>query len=264
MPLLTRCEKRTAPSLQEKREWVCGPAHCSPGSFQEALAGSLTLVSLSGCLLSQAMAAQLVVVLLALTSLGAASELDCKELVKPLVLDSHSPIYGKWVLHVGSWDQPGLKSDLVSVNSSWLELSASSDSRVITLYWADRLNDKCLQGLANVTISGIPTHFTFNIHGHTSYHDGKFYETCADCLLSEDTTLLPDGQSKGRYLYLFTRTGALEPSELETFKKQAECLKFLPEYYFVGTDLCPDDRKAASPDVEDAENSETDTQPTAK
>lgn len=47
---------------------------------------------LSGCLLSRAMAAQLVVALLALTSLGAASEPDCKELVKPLVLDSHSPV----------------------------------------------------------------------------------------------------------------------------------------------------------------------------
>lgn len=38
------------------------------------------------------MAAQLVVALLALASLSAASELDCKELVKPLVLDSHSPV----------------------------------------------------------------------------------------------------------------------------------------------------------------------------
>lgn len=31
------------------------------------------------------------------------------------------------------------------------------------------------------------------------------------------------------------RTGALEPSELETFKKQAECLKFPPQYHFGGT-----------------------------
>lgn len=38
------------------------------------------------------MAAQLVVALLALTSLCAASELNCTELVKPLVLDSHSPV----------------------------------------------------------------------------------------------------------------------------------------------------------------------------
>lgn len=53
-------------------------------------------------------------------------------------------IYGKWVLHVGSWDKPGLKSDLVSVNSSWVDLSASSDNTVITLYWADRLCARCL------------------------------------------------------------------------------------------------------------------------
>lgn len=33
------------------------------------------------------------------------------------------------------------------------------------------------------------------------------------------------------------RTGALEPSELAAFKKQAECLKFLPEFHFVGTGL---------------------------
>ncbi|XP_026199838.1 uncharacterized protein LOC113151175 [Anabas testudineus] len=200
------------------------------------------------------MAAQLVVALLALASLGAASELDCKDLVKPLVLDSHSPIYGKWILHVGSYDNLGLKSDLVSVNSSWVELSASSDSGVITIYWADRLNEKCLQGAANATVSGMTSHTTYNINGHTSYHDGKYYETCDDCLLSEDTTLLPDGKSKGRYLFLFTRTGTLEPSELETFKKQAECLRFLPEFHFVGTDLCPDEREAASPAVENTEN----------
>lgn len=107
--------------------------------------------------------------------------------------------------------------------------------------------------------------FTVNINGHTSYHDGKYYETCSECLLSEDTTLLPDGKSKGRYLFLFSkaflfvpskdavsgwashfshtfiswfskaRTGMLEPSEFETFKKQAECLKFPPKYHFVST-----------------------------
>lgn len=113
-------------------------------------------------------------------------------------------------------------------------------------------------------------YFTVNINGHTSYHDGKYYETCSDCLLSEDTTLLPDGKSKGRYLFLYSealclysairshtfcsgrisfsptiaisvacsfkaRTGLLEPSHFETFKKQAECLEFPPHYHFVST-----------------------------
>ncbi|KAM6930323.1 uncharacterized protein FYW49_002338 [Xenentodon cancila] len=211
------------------------------------------------------MAAQLVVALLALSSLGAASEPDCKQLIKPLVLDSHTPIYGKWVLHVGSWDQHDLKADLVLVNSSWVELSPSSDSGVITLYWADRLNDdKCLQGLTNATISGMTSHTTFVINGHTSYHDGKYYDTCSDCLLSEDTTLLPDGNSKGRYLFLFTRTGNLEPSELETFKKQAECLNFLPEYYFPGKELCPDDRETAPSAAENTDSDQTETEPAVK
>lgn len=198
------------------------------------------------------MDAQLLAALLTLASLGAAADLDCKDLVKPLVLDSHSPIYGKWVLHVGSWDKPELKDDLVSVKSSWIELSASTDDELLTIYWADRLqrDDNCLQGLTNGNISGITTHTTFVINGHTSYHEGKYYETCADCLLSEDTTLLPDGNSRGRYLFLFTRTGKLEPSELETFKKQAECLQFPPEYFFGSTELCPDDRETVTPAAE--------------
>ncbi|XP_061624019.1 uncharacterized protein LOC133475331 [Phyllopteryx taeniolatus] len=196
------------------------------------------------------MSAQLLVVVLAFTSLSAVAEPaapDCKELVKPLQLDNHSPIFGKWVLHVGAWDEPGLKSDLVAANSSWIELSASSQSGTISLYWADRLNDnKCLRGSADVTVSGMTSHFTFIINNHTSYHDGKYYSTCSECLLSEDTTLLPDGKSKGRYLFLFTRSGKLEPSELETFKKQAACLKFLPDYHFLDSDLCPDDRKTVA------------------
>ncbi|XP_074525648.1 saxitoxin and tetrodotoxin-binding protein 2-like [Halichoeres trimaculatus] len=205
-------------------------------------------------MLSGVMAAQLVVALLALASLcAAAPEPNCKELVKPLVLDSHSPIYGKWVLHVASWDEPDLKSDLVVVNSSWVDLSASSDTGFIALYWADRVGGKCLQGSTNATVTGMTSHITFNINGHTSYHEGKYYETCTDCLLSEDTVLLPDGKSKGRYLFLFTKSGNLEPSELEVFKKQAECLNFPEWYFFGGSDLCPDAREAASSPAENSE-----------
>ncbi|XP_041643718.1 uncharacterized protein LOC121509961 [Cheilinus undulatus] len=207
-------------------------------------------------MLSGVMAAQLVVALLALTSLcAAAPQHDCKELVKPLVLDSHSPIYGKWVLHVASWDEHGLKSDLVAVNASWVEISSSSDTNHIDVYWADRLGEKCLQGLANATVSGMTSHTTFNINGHTSYHEGKYYETCADCLLSEDTTLLPDGKSKGRYLFLFTKSGNVDPSEIETYKRQAECLNFPEEniYQFGTGELCPDDRKTASAATETTE-----------
>ncbi|KAJ0019329.1 hypothetical protein NQD34_006898 [Periophthalmus magnuspinnatus] len=209
------------------------------------------------------MAPQLYISLLTLVFLRrATAEPECKNLVKPLVLDSHSPIYGKWVLHVASWDKEELKEDLFSVKTSLVELSAHSDNEHVTVYWADRIkDDTCLQGLTNATISGMTFHTTFNINGHTSYHEGKYYETCADCLLSEDTTLLPDGNSKGRYLFLFTRTGKLEPSELETFKKQAECLKFLPEYFFGTDELCPDQREA---ETSAAEGNAAPTQAPAK
>ncbi|XP_072289656.1 saxitoxin and tetrodotoxin-binding protein 1-like [Eucyclogobius newberryi] len=205
------------------------------------------------------MAPQLYICLLALVFLRATAEPECKNLVKPLVLDSHSPIYGRWVLSVASWDKDELKDDLFSVKASLVELSAHPDNEHLTVFWADRMrkDDTCLQGLTNATISGMTAHTTFNINGHTSYHDGKYYETCADCLLSEDTTLLPDGNSKGRYLFLFTRTGKLEPSELETFKKQAACLKFPPEYYFGTDELCPDERKT---ETSAAESNPTTTQ----
>lgn len=212
-------------------------------------------------------AAQLLAVVGTLLALHAAqSQDDCKDLVKPLVLDSHSPIYGKWVLCAGAWDQPGLKNDLATVKSSWVELAASDEQGVLTIYWADRLRqenkeDQCLQGVANGTISETSSHTTFNINGHTSYHEGKYYETCADCLLSEDTTLLPDGETKGRYLFLFTRTGQLDDSELERFKKQAECMKMYPEYHIGGTDLCADEREAAKPAEEAEEAEATPTEP---
>lgn len=191
----------------------------------------------------------LVLTILALASLSsAADEIDCNDLVKPLVLEDRGRIFGKWILHVGGWDDPALKTDLATVKSSWIELTPTSESDIMTIYWADRLHDeKCMQGETNASLTGTTSHATFNIHGHTSYHDGKYYETCPDCLLTIDTTLLPDGQSKGRYVFLFTRTGGVDESQLETFKQQAKCLNFLPDYYYTSaTDLCDDARETTT------------------
>lgn len=73
------------------------------------------------------------------------------------------------------------------------------------------------------------TYLTVNINGHTSYHDGKYYETCPDCLLSEDTTLLPDRSSKGRYLFLFSK----QPAQLKQAKEKLflSCALFLSLFY---------------------------------
>ncbi|XP_053725681.1 uncharacterized protein LOC128761999 [Synchiropus splendidus] len=192
------------------------------------------------------MAAQLVIALLALASLASASELDCKELIKPLVLDDHSPIYGKWIMHMGTYDHEGLRNDLVSVSSSWVEMSASAETHVLSVNWADRVNGTCMHGVANGTVSDAITHATFTINGHTSFHDWKYFETCPDCLMSEDTTMLPDDTAMGRYFYLFTRTGKLDAAHVETVKKQAKCLNFVNDFHFMGEDHCPDTREPAA------------------
>ena len=68
-------------------------------------------------------------------------------------------------------------------------------------------------------------YFKVNINGHTSYHDGKYYESCSNCLLSEDTTLLPDGKSKGRYLFLYSEAPCLY-SAIRSCTFCSGCLSF--------------------------------------
>lgn len=90
-------------------------------------------------------------------------------------------------------------------------------------------------------------------------------------------------------MFFTARDGSLEPSEFETFKKQAKCLNFLPEYHFMGksqsvassattcpsvndysllfflsvSDLCPDDRETVPTATEDTKEDDTAAQPTA-
>merc|ERR1712168_208509 len=98
--------------------------------------------------------AVLLVCVLAWASLNTASAADCKDLIKPLTLDDHGQIYGKWMLYVAGWDEPALRADIVSIKSSWIELAPTSDNELMTMYWADRLQDgNCMQGGSNVTVS---------------------------------------------------------------------------------------------------------------
>uniref|UniRef100_A0A674DG91 Uncharacterized LOC115164373 n=1 Tax=Salmo trutta TaxID=8032 RepID=A0A674DG91_SALTR len=178
---------------------------------------SVSLLHLS---LPLSMAVQLVVALLALASLSAASVPDCKELVKPLVLEDHTELYGKWVYVMGSADHLFFQNALGTLKSSWIDLSATSDHKVVTLRWGDRIDGKCVMGTTHATISGT----TSTVHIHLSEHKGQYLETCPDCLLWSDTSR--NGDVTGRYLLLFTRTGKMDHTYLDTYKKQAECLNF--------------------------------------
>ncbi|CAB1322086.1 unnamed protein product, partial [Coregonus sp. 'balchen'] len=166
------------------------------------------------------MSVQLVVALLALGFLSAASAPVCKELVKPLVLEDHTEIYGKWVYVMGSADHSVFQNALGTLKSSWIDLSATSDHQVVTLRWGDRIDGKCVVGATNATISGT----TSTVHIHSSEHKGQYLETCPDCLQWSDTSR--SGDITGRYLLLFTRSGKMDLTYLDTYKKQAECLNF--------------------------------------
>lgn len=186
------------------------------------------------------MSVQFCLILLALSSLTAASDPDCDELRKPL--EDRSRVVGKWIFQAGSSDNKNLLTQLRVLNSSWIELSRIPDSDDMTLHWADKVNGKCLHGTINSTFSENSTKVTFHFNSSIHEHVGKHLVTCPDCIVWTDTTTSQSGNgetTKGRNIYLFTRTGVVDASDLENFKKQAACLNFPPEFHFgETTDLC--------------------------
>lgn len=188
------------------------------------------------------MSVQLCLALLALSSLTAASDSpDCEKLLQPL--EDRSQISGKWIFHAGTSDNSELLKELKTVNNSWIELSPIADSDDFTLHWGDkRLDGNCDYGTVNSSFSVNSTKVTFHFNSSTHEHVGKHLKTCPDCILWIDTSVMETASKetiKGRNLYLFTKSGTLDASDLEVFKKQAECLNFPSDFHFgEGTDLC--------------------------
>ncbi|XP_067087120.1 uncharacterized protein [Osmerus mordax] len=174
------------------------------------------------------MAVQQVVSLLALASISAASSPNCEALVKPFLPDDLTPVYGKWLMVLGAADPKPYHEALGSVRNSWMELSATSESQVVTYRWGDRQFGKCHFASTNATISSGATTFTKNL----AVHKGQILETCPDCLLWSDNFRNRD--YTGRFLLLFTRTGKLDPDYVETFKQQAVCLNFPEPHTYDG------------------------------
>ncbi|XP_040011208.1 uncharacterized protein LOC120805228 [Xiphias gladius] len=198
------------------------------------------------------MSAHFCLALLALSSLTAASDPGCEELIKPL--EDRSQVSGKWIFHAGTADNTELLKELKTINSSWMELSPSSDTDNMTLHWGDKVDGKCHYGGANFTFSENSTKVTFNFKSSTHEHVGKHLVTCPDCVVWTDNSVrLYNGETrKGRHLFLFTKSGELDASHLDVFKKQAACLNFPPDFHFGGTtDLCPGEKEAATDVKED-------------
>ncbi|MEY6259405.1 hypothetical protein WJF03_23085, partial [Salmonella enterica subsp. enterica serovar Corvallis] len=190
------------------------------------------------------MFAQFCFAFLALYSLAAASDPACDELIKPL--EDRSKIYGQWVLHAGASDsEHNLKAKTI-LNSSRVKLTTIPDSDEFSMHYIDKIEGKCVCGTLNSSTSGNATKVIFYYNSTTYEHIGRFLETCADCMLwTDDAVAELNGETrKSRNLYIFSKTGKLDASDLEVFKKQAKCLNLLPDLYFVETtDLCPEEKE---------------------
>uniref|UniRef100_A0AAX7SF63 Apolipoprotein M n=1 Tax=Astatotilapia calliptera TaxID=8154 RepID=A0AAX7SF63_ASTCA len=186
------------------------------------------------------MALPVVVFLLSLIALAAASAPDCKELVKPFMPEDPKQVFGKWIYVMGAGDPKQYHKALESLKSSWIDLSPTSSDQTVTLRWGDHCFNRCITGEVNATISGIATTFRKNL----SDHKGHILQTCSDCLLWTDT--FRNGDVTGRYILQFTRTGKIDPKHVDIFKKQVGCLNFPDDYhsYDGKTELCPDDKES--------------------
>lgn len=179
-------------------------------------------------------------VLLVVTSLSTASSPGCEDLVKPFMPDDPEMIMGKWIYVMGAGDPSPYHKALESLKSSWIELTPTPVSQTVTLRWGDYCFGRCIQGEVNATVSGLATTFRKNL----SDHKGHVLQTCSDCLLWTDTFRNKD--VTGRYVLQFTRTGKIDPNDVEIFKKQLQCLNFPENFhsYDGKRELCPDDKES--------------------
>ncbi|KAG5284695.1 hypothetical protein AALO_G00029490 [Alosa alosa] len=168
-----------------------------------------------------------------LLSLTLSASPECDELVKPLVLTDSSAIHGKWIV-LAALGEGTMQKYLGDMTSSWFEITPTSQEGKVLTRWGDRVNGKCLLGSLDATVSGNKASMIFE----GVLHEGEYLQSCPDCLVFMDNSRENDVSS--RYLFLSKKEGDLKESELETLKKQAECLNIAQETYTYGTtDLCP-------------------------
>ncbi|XP_077376663.1 uncharacterized protein LOC144018430 [Festucalex cinctus] len=181
--------------------------------------------------------------LLALSYLTASSDLSCEELVTHL--DDRNLVSGKWIFNVGTSDNKDFLDELKTITSSWIELSPVPNSDNVTMIWRDKIDGKCTSDNVTSTYQSSSTNVQSHYSTPEEIHSETYLKTCPDCLLLIDTMILkmPDMRPlKGRFFALLTKSGTLDDSQLEVFKKQAACLKFTRDLHFGnGTDLCPEE-----------------------
>ncbi|XP_061624018.1 uncharacterized protein LOC133475330 isoform X2 [Phyllopteryx taeniolatus] len=180
--------------------------------------------------------------LLALSSLSAASEATCEELLVPV--DDLDLVVGKWIYYAGTSDNKDYLNKLQTISSTWMDVTPVANTDNVTLTWGDKVAGKCIFEINTSTYSNLSATVEFHYSSSNETHHERYLKTCPDCLLLfENVTMksLHLNPIEGRFLILLTKSGRRDDAQLEVFKKQAACLNFQEELHFgESTDLCPE------------------------
>ncbi|KAI4879316.1 hypothetical protein NFI96_022620, partial [Prochilodus magdalenae] len=98
-------------------------------------------------------------VLLAVTQ---ADDPKCEDLTKPLVLEDHSAILGKWLFIEGISSHPRLRNALKTLNSSWLAFASGSSKDTFILSRGSMRHGSCQYSSGNVTLTN-STFYVFDV-----------------------------------------------------------------------------------------------------
>ncbi|XP_022070952.1 uncharacterized protein LOC110966035 [Acanthochromis polyacanthus] len=167
---------------------------------------------------------------------------ECEDLVKPLPLNEHSQVYGKSNFLLGYIDHDSFKTLLKAYDSSWMNVTFSP----FRMTQGNRINGTCFESVVNMTLEdntariqlpGLSADYKL-----LSSHDGLMLlsanitvanlQKVLESLKVEATVDAGEATIHGFYLYANETT--VTDSDLEHFKKQANCLGFTgePDFHY--------------------------------
>eukprot|EP00064_Thunnus_orientalis_P014817 superscaffoldBa00002635_g14864 len=176
-----------------------------------------------------------VVVLLSLLSPGHLAPLSsCDSLVKPITI-SNEDMLGRWLYIGGSSDLPGSRSLGHLMTSVWLDITATAQSNILNLIQTQRIYGDCSSLAYSVTFENS----TMLIEQPFYLKEVYLPTDCSDCLVVHEEII--SGKDTFTSFLLFSRRQSVSPDVLETFKRQAECLR-MPSPIMINTnyEICPD------------------------
>jgi len=197
-------------------------------------------------------AVSLLVVVVSLTrgDSAPAAEPDCEVLVRPLALDNHGKIEGRWnyVEGFAVSDSKNFAFGSGFIASSWINVTVSPEDNITyTMMEYNRNNGTCEVTQIRVTpVSGSNTIMEMAFSIDDVIDRGTFLSTCADCLLFNFTSPVKP-EDPVHYLQMYMREGSsLKEADRHVFEQQAKCLNF-NHHYKPTQERCTEDESKVIP-----------------